>query len=175
MLKWILPLIPQHKVYCEPFFGGGAVFWAKEPTEAEIINDYNGMVVNFYEQLKLNFGELKRLIDATPYCRQSYAKAMVVYKNPYIFNPVTKAWAFWVGTIQGFSNKIGSWRSCQKRAKESRLNFNKKKLLTKEYSERLEFVQIEKKDAVLLIQHQTGSLTSTVKNTNGKMQIKRWC
>ena len=29
MLKTILPLIPEHQIYCEPFFCGGAVFWAK--------------------------------------------------------------------------------------------------------------------------------------------------
>lgn len=48
MLKHILPVIPKHEVYCEPFFGGGAVFWGKEPVKAEIINDVNGMVSNFY-------------------------------------------------------------------------------------------------------------------------------
>ena len=151
MLEHILPLIPAHSVYVEPFFGGGAVFWAKEPASAEIVNDYNGMVVNFYEQLKTNFNELKRIIDATPYSRQAYQKAMVVYENPYIFNEITKAWAFWIGTAQGFSNKIGSWRSSQKTVKETRLNDNKKNAFTKELSERLKLVQIEKKDAVELI------------------------
>lgn len=26
MLKHILPIIPEHTIYVEPFFGGGAVF-----------------------------------------------------------------------------------------------------------------------------------------------------
>ena len=39
MLRDILPLIPEHQIYVEPFFGGGAVFWAKEPTKCEVIND----------------------------------------------------------------------------------------------------------------------------------------
>ena len=29
MLPHILPLIPEHAIYTEAFFGGGAVFWAK--------------------------------------------------------------------------------------------------------------------------------------------------
>ncbi len=29
MLKHIMPLFPPHETYIEPFFGGGAVFWAK--------------------------------------------------------------------------------------------------------------------------------------------------
>ncbi len=151
MLTHILPLIPAHQIYCEPFFGGGAVFWAKSPIKTEIINDYNGMVVNFYRQLRENFTELKKVIDATPYSRESYKQAMVVYDHPYIFNELTKAWAFWVGTIQGFSNKIGSWRSSQPRAKESLLNSNKKLLINEDMSERLNLVQIENIDAVDLI------------------------
>ena len=37
MLKDILPLIPAHTCYCEVFFGGGAVFFAKERTYREVI------------------------------------------------------------------------------------------------------------------------------------------
>ncbi len=151
MLKYILPLIPEHTVYVEPFFGGGSVFWAKDAIKAEIVNDYNGMVVNFYEQLRSNFNELKQLIDATPYSREVYAKAMVVYKNPYLFTQPIKAWAFWIGTVQGFSNSIGSWRSSQPRCKEALLNFNKKLMITTDLSKRLDLVQIENMDAVELI------------------------
>lgn len=151
MLDVIIPLIPEHKIYCEPFFGGGAVFWAKEQVPTEIMNDFNGMVVNFYEQLRSNFDELKRVIEATPYSRQVHKRAMVVYENPYIFNPLTKAWAFWVVTIQGFNNTIGSWRSSQKSVKEVKMTENKKGLITREHSERLKYVQIECKDAIELI------------------------
>jgi DNA adenine methylase len=151
LLGKILPMIPEHTVYVEPFFGGGAVFWGKPKIEAEIINDSNGMVVNFYEQLKCNYTELKRMVDATPYSRNTYKRAMVVYDNPYIFEPIVKAWAFWVCTIQGFSNQIGSWRSSQPRCKESRLLFNKRTVFTKQLSERLGLVQIENIDAVELI------------------------
>ena len=151
MLTYILPMIPNHKVYVEPFFGGGAVFFAKEPCKVEIINDYNAMVVNFYEQLKINFSELKKLIDATPYSRQAYKKAMVVYDNPYLFSSVVKAWAFWIGTIQGYNNQIGNWRASQLRSKEVSLNCNKKEIISEEISSRLDQVQIENVDAIYLI------------------------
>lgn len=151
MLKHILPIIPEHRVYVEPFFGGGAVFWAKPPSEVEIINDNNGMVINFYQQLKLNFDQLKSLIDATPFSREVYKQAMVIYNHPYIFTPEQKAWAFWVGTIQGFSNKIGSWRSSSTKSKDALLNHNKKAAFERTLSERLSFVQIEHKNALELI------------------------
>jgi len=159
MLKHILPIIPEHTNYVEPFFGGGAVFWAKDKVDVETINDYNGMVINFYEQLKTNFDELKLLIDATPYSREVYKKAMVIYENPYLFTSVHKSWAFWVGTVQGFSNKIGSWRSSTQTHKESQLNFNKKSELTIDFCKRLELVQIECMDAVELIKRQDSEAT----------------
>jgi len=33
MVEIILPLIPPHKQYDEPFFGGGAIYFAKKPSE----------------------------------------------------------------------------------------------------------------------------------------------
>lgn len=37
----IVSLFPEHKIYCEPFTGGAAVFFAKPQSQAEIINDIN--------------------------------------------------------------------------------------------------------------------------------------
>jgi len=42
-----LSLIPAHQKYNEPFFGGGAIFFAKRPANVEFINDLNGEMVNF--------------------------------------------------------------------------------------------------------------------------------
>jgi DNA adenine methylase len=65
MLQHILPLIPPHKLYCEPFFGGGAVYFAKMPSQIEVINDKNDFVINFYRCLKLRFDELKAEVEAS--------------------------------------------------------------------------------------------------------------
>ena len=63
MLPYILPLIPKHEVYTESFFGGGAVFWAKEQVKTEIINDFNANVYNFYKVLQTRFVELQNLVQ----------------------------------------------------------------------------------------------------------------
>jgi len=151
MLPKLLPLIPEHKVYVEPFFGGGALFWAKDPSDVEVVNDLNGQVMNFYSVLKRKPEELKELVDSTPYARTAYKQALVVYNAPYLFDELTRAWAFWTVTIQGFSNKIGSWRCAQNRNKEVILLENKKELINEVTSDRLKLVQIESKDAVQLI------------------------
>lgn len=94
MLNDILPLIPEHSIYVEPFFGGGAVFWAKEPVKCEIINDVNGNITNFYEVLKHDFFKLREKIEATLHSRDIYKKALVVYELPWLFERVERAWAF---------------------------------------------------------------------------------
>lgn len=151
MLKHILPMIPEHAIYAEPFFGGGAVFFAKKKVKVEVINDFNGNVINFYEQLRSNFDELKTFIDVTLYSRDTYKRALTIYNHPYLFTPVHRAWAFWVATIQGFSNMIGSWHSSNTHGKEAGNLANRKLDFTRELSERLIGVQIENRDAVEVI------------------------
>lgn len=56
-IKKILPLIPEHKTYVEPFFGGGWIYFAKEKSKVEVINDINGDLVNFFEVLRTQYDE----------------------------------------------------------------------------------------------------------------------
>ena len=151
MLKHILPRIPEHKTYVEPFFGGGAVFWAKKQADIEIINDNNAHVINFYKQLKHHFDELKHLIDATLHSRDSYKEALVIYHAPYLFSELKRAWAFWITTNMGYSKMIGSW-GYDNAGKAERSIMNRKIELTTEYATRLERVQIECNDAIKVIQ-----------------------
>ena len=51
LLKYILPIIPEFKTYYEPFFGGGALYFALEPKKA-VINDSNTQLINLYSQIK---------------------------------------------------------------------------------------------------------------------------
>jgi DNA adenine methylase len=54
MLKRILPLIPKHVCYCEPFAGGLAVLLAKERSPVEVVNDLNGDLVALYRNLQFH-------------------------------------------------------------------------------------------------------------------------
>jgi len=48
----IVSLIPEHKTYCEPYAGGAAVFWAKEPSEVEVLNDLDPRIYHAYKFLQ---------------------------------------------------------------------------------------------------------------------------
>ncbi len=72
--EWIINHFPPHKVYCEPYFGSGAVFFTKPPTPIETINDVDGNVVNLFEICRDYPEELARLIEYTPWSREEFEK-----------------------------------------------------------------------------------------------------
>ena len=51
LVKTILPNFPTHTLYAEPFCGGAALFFAKEASEIEVLNDTNSELINFYRVL----------------------------------------------------------------------------------------------------------------------------
>jgi DNA adenine methylase len=60
LLKHILPLIPPHVCYVEPFGGSLAVLAAKPESQVEVVNDINGILVQFYRNVK---SHLEALLD----------------------------------------------------------------------------------------------------------------
>ncbi|MEY4902830.1 MAG: Modification methylase DpnIIA [Bacteroidota bacterium] len=152
MVKDILPLIPQHKLYCEPFAGGAAIYFVKPPAEIEVINDLNHFIVNFYEQCQTNFLPLQEMIQATLHNRQAHVDAKVMYDNPHLFTPLQCAWAFWVLTAQGYSGMISNtWSYAVADGKKERSLNNKRLNFTDVYQQRLAHTQIECAPALKVI------------------------
>ena len=52
LVKTILPMIPEHQSYNEPFAGGASVLFAKPPGAHENLNDFNPELMRFYRQVK---------------------------------------------------------------------------------------------------------------------------
>src|SRR5690606_35416051 len=103
-------LIPEHNLYCEPFVGGGAIFFSKEPSPVEVLNDTNKELINFYAVVQNRYVDLERQIRATLHSRRLYEDANTVYTNPHLFDEVKRAWAVWVLSSQTFSSMLdGSW------------------------------------------------------------------
>lgn len=57
LAKHILPTFPEHTCYVEPFAGGAALLFMKEPSKAEVINDINGELVNLYRVVSQHLEE----------------------------------------------------------------------------------------------------------------------
>ena len=153
MAEMIVSLMPEHKLYCEPFVGGAAVFFAKASSQMEVINDLNGEVVNFYRVCAGDFQKLEKLIQATPHSRQIHRESAQVLKNPDKHNLVKRAWAFWVQTNMSFTSKIFGGYAYERNSNGTLKRFvNKKLAFTPEVKERLDMVDIENNDALRVIQ-----------------------
>jgi DNA adenine methylase len=58
--KQIIALFPKHTTYVEAFAGGAQVFFRKERSEVEVLNDLDGEIVNFYRICQQHYEELIR-------------------------------------------------------------------------------------------------------------------
>ena len=60
LAKRLLEIFPEHTTYVEAFAGGAQVFFHKEPSKVEVLNDLDGEIVNFYRVCQLHYEELLR-------------------------------------------------------------------------------------------------------------------
>ena len=61
--KTILERIPEHTCYVEPFFGAGWVYFGKEPSKVEVINDVDKELINMFRMIKYHAPEIERVIE----------------------------------------------------------------------------------------------------------------
>jgi len=52
LAKKIVPLIPEHETYVEPYAGGAAVYFYKEPSEKEVLNDKDKEIAFAYRFIR---------------------------------------------------------------------------------------------------------------------------
>ena len=152
LVSKILPMFPEHVLYGEPFAGGAALFFAKEPSEVEVLNDKNTEVINFYKVLKSDFISLKTKINITLHSRSQHKDASVIYNNPHLFNELDRAWALWVMSSQSFASILdNSWGFDKIRNTTSKKIYNKVLNFNEDLAIRLQNVQIECADALYII------------------------
>lgn len=63
LLKTLLGRIPEHHLYVEVFAGSAKLLFAKEPSAAEVVNDLNGDIANFYRVVKHRSAELAERLE----------------------------------------------------------------------------------------------------------------
>lgn len=149
LARLITSIIPKHKIYCEVCFGGGAVFFEKQPSYLEVINDINNTLMTFYLQLQNNFANLEDVISHSICSESLYRAAKKIYNDPSFASDLEIAWAVWMTTNGSFlGTPQGGWKWCNGRAGSHTaivLN-NKRKLISRQLHERLKNVQISSRD-----------------------------
>lgn len=78
--------ITQHLVptthYIEPYFGSGGVFFQKQPSPHEVINDLDGRVVNLFRVIRTQADALAHAVAMTPYARTEYYASYDLSSDP---------------------------------------------------------------------------------------------
>lgn len=100
MAPMIASILPEHRLYFEPFCGSAAVLFAKRPAVHEVINDIGESVTTFFRVLRDRPDELQCALSLTPYARDEYLAADLT--DPDI-DEVERARRFFVRTTQSFN------------------------------------------------------------------------
>lgn len=149
----IISLIPEHDLYCEPFIGGGAIFFNKEPSGIEVLNDTNKSLITFYRVVQRDFTTLEKEVIITLHSRDMHRQAKIIYQNPDMFSDLKIAWAVWVLSSQSFSAMLdSSWGYDKTKNTTTKKISNKRDQFTIDLAVRLQNVQIECTDALRIIE-----------------------
>lgn len=148
---WILHHFPEHKVYVEPYFGSGAVYFKKEPSYIETINDIDGNIVNLFRVCRERPAELAAAINLTPFSREEFEYCYEIEVD----DPIERARRTVVRFHQSFGTSNSSkksWRNVQKYGGSrcaTMWNYLPEQVI--ECCERLKNTQIENINAIKLI------------------------
>lgn len=89
LAKTIIGKIPEHTCYVEVFAGGASVFFAKEPSRAEVINDLDKDLVTLYRVIKHHPEELYRQYKFSLVSRSEFDREQQV--NPETLTDIQRA------------------------------------------------------------------------------------
>lgn len=156
--KQILTYMADHKVYVEPFFGSGAIFFKKGYKQVsnntnyrEVIGDLDYNVVNFFEQLRINYTKMKEKLKYFEYSESLYKKSHTESEYYNNSDNLTKACFFFFNILSSFSCRVNRGFAYGRKSKNNVKSFNNKIDLLDIYAERLKDCFIFHKSYDILI------------------------
>ena len=100
----ILPMFPEHTCYVELFCGAGALFFMKQPSRVEVINDVNGELVNLYRVVQRHLEEFIRQFKWALSSREIYRWMQVTPTET--LTDIQRAARFFYLQRLGFGGKV---------------------------------------------------------------------
>lgn len=90
----IVKVFPEHKTYVEAFAGGAQVFFHKNPSRVEVLNDLYGDIVNFFRVCQQHHEELLRCLGFILVSRKWFE--LFESQNPDSLTDIQRAARFFV-------------------------------------------------------------------------------
>lgn len=151
----IVKLIPKHTVYCEPFCGGAAVYFAKPPVNpsntayySEVLNDTDNMIYTFFKVLRDNSHDLMKMVDYSLYSQFEYQLSKELC---YSKDDLEKAYYFWININQSFAKQKNTGWGTANYGPNSAEIFYKRKNRVRNAIERVQKTYISCEDALKCI------------------------
>jgi DNA adenine methylase len=103
--KWpirhlVVSAFPGHKTYVDVFGGSAAILLTKEPSDGEIFNDKNSMLVNFFRVVKHRPAELAERARHWIHSRELWDEIRFAQSQP--ADEVERAFIFWARLQDSF-------------------------------------------------------------------------
>ena len=137
----IIQMLPEHTCYCEPFFGAGWVYFGKEPSKVEVINDMDSNLVNLFRVLKYHPTEIKRLLKYEVNARDTFE----YYKGTEMETDIQKAIQFFYRINNSFASKGQCYGYAPSRPPRQKLSMDFQDIwqrLKNTYIENLDFQEV---------------------------------
>lgn len=149
--------------YCEPYFGGGSVLLANDPTGiSEVVNDIDGRLSNFWRVLQgeSSFSHFSRALSAMPFSEAEWRLASESGSD----DPVEDAVRFYVHCRQSLAGRMDGFAPLSRMRTRRGMNEQASAWLSAveglaDVHARLKRVAILNRDALDVIRQQDGSRT----------------
>jgi len=148
----IIPYIPDHHCYVEPFCGGASILFAKPYiSKNEVLNDKDEGIFNLYDVAIHNREEFFEIVmDRALFHEKFFRMSDSILKNPADHNKVEWAWACFYNIILSFSRRLQGGMGFSYTSNQSIVLKNRVLLLEK-ILDRLKRVQIFCRDGLEII------------------------
>lgn len=102
--KRLVSLLPEHQTYVEPFCGGAQVFFHKERSRVEVLNDLDGELVSFLRVCQLHHPELVRYLAFATSSRRWFE--IYAALDPAVLTDIQRAARFYYLQKHSFGGRI---------------------------------------------------------------------
>lgn len=103
--KQIVSMIPVHDCYCEPFSGAAWVFFRKEKSKVEVLNDINTDIITLYRVVQNHLEEFIRYFKWVLVSRDEFKRW--IKADPEILTDIQRATRFFYIQKNSFAGNIG--------------------------------------------------------------------